>query len=91
MDSFERGTTLRRRLVKIKTANKDLRLTGINVEGFLEEFELTGAEVGAEVYDLVSKVIFFVKGESLKEEVEGLSGYEERDRNALKTSMKREW
>ena len=81
--------TGRRKAAIIKSHN--LCYEGQNFEDFLNRFELAADLYGAEGYDKVRQICFFVGPEELKQELESMDGYKERDWATLRASMMEIW
>ena len=75
--------------VKIKPMDKELCFDGSNItiERFIKRWEDAGDTDGASSVDLAKQIIPFIKGHDLKEEVEEMSGFEERDWEKLKLQL----
>lgn len=81
--------TGRRKVAIIKAQN--LRYDGENFREFLDRFELAADVYGAEGYDMVRQICSFVGPEELKQELEAMDGYEERNWTTLRASMIEIW
>ena len=75
--------------VKIKPMDKELIFDGSNmpIEKFIKRYESAGLTDGASSVDLANQVVPFIKGSDLKDEVEEMSGYEEKDWEKLKQQL----
>ena len=75
--------------VKIKPMDKELCFDGSNmpIEKFIRRWEDAGDTDGASSVDLAKQIVPFIKGNDLKEEVEEMSGFEERDWEKLKQQL----
>jgi len=79
----------KRKVVIIK--DHSLCYTGENFNEFLDCFELIAEVYGAEGYNMVRQVFRFVQGEDIRQELESMDGYAERDWNTLRRSMIETW
>ena len=85
-------TTYRSRVRKIvEIKNDNLKFEGERFNNFLTRYERTADAWGATKWDKVMQIDRFVIGEDLKEELEMMDGYEDRDWDKLKASMKKAW
>mgnify|MGYP000964125231 CR=1 FL=1 len=82
-------TQPRRKVVIIKDST--LAYQDEDFKEFLDRFELAAEVYGAEGYDMVRQICRFVVGEELKQELESMDGYAERDWDTLRRSMKDSW
>ena len=80
---------VRQKVVKIE--NDTLKFEGERLKTFLLRYERAAEACGASDWDMVMQINRFVIGEDLKEELETLEGYEERDWDLLKESMTEVW
>ena len=67
------------RIVRIRRKDYDVRFNGEEVERFIRRFEEIAEIEGANGSDKARQVLFFAQGDDLKEEIEDMEGYEERD------------
>ncbi|KAI7947611.1 hypothetical protein MJO28_009519 [Puccinia striiformis f. sp. tritici] len=92
MDVIEERTyrsNIKKKIVKIE--NDSLKFEGEKFNTFLSRYERTADACGASDWDKVMQIDKFVVGEDLKEELESMEGYEKRDWDTLKKSMKEVW
>ncbi|KNE89452.1 hypothetical protein PSTG_17093 [Puccinia striiformis f. sp. tritici PST-78] len=83
------GPLVSSKLVKIKPMDKNFGYdgTGMTIEKFIKRYEDAGETDGASARDLAKQIIPFIKGLELQEEIEDMSGYEERNWELLKTQL----
>ncbi|PLW35780.1 hypothetical protein PCASD_15686 [Puccinia coronata f. sp. avenae] len=75
--------------VKIKPMDKNLFFDGTNmtIKTFIRRYEDAADTDGASERDLAKQIVPFIIGADLKEEVEEMSGYEDRNWEVLKRQM----
>ena len=84
---MEGSSSFPRKPVKISPQDSSLTFQGLEVEKFIRRFEAAAALDGAIDSDMVMQVVFFVKGEDLKEEIEGMEAFERGNWTQLKKEM----
>ncbi|KAI7937043.1 hypothetical protein MJO28_015942 [Puccinia striiformis f. sp. tritici] len=82
---------IRTRIRRTEVPVDDMDFEGEKFNTFLSRYERTADACGASDWDKVMQIDKFVVGEDLKEELESMGGYEKRDWDTLKKSMKEVW
>ncbi|MBW0575559.1 hypothetical protein O181_115274 [Austropuccinia psidii MF-1] len=78
-------------IVKIRAKDYNVVFDGNEVEKFIKRVEAAAEIEGASGEDIARQVIFISASEEVKEKIETMQGYEEKNWTKLKEELNTEW